>query len=164
MLLKSRFIVLLVVAALALTLVGCAGVRSDNSVKPVDNQNFATELQFIDGIKVGPKYNASVSLPQDWVGKFKARSEGNKLYFDYITPSGSSAPIFYIEALSKSQYWQQNGAHPGSYTNIINRGDTFFIYYLPIDAYYSGLSKQEFSTLAEAVPGIISSFTAVTAN
>ncbi len=161
MLNKSRVIILLVVAALAaLALTGCAGVGSTNSVTPVDNQNFATQLQFIDGIKVGPKYNAAVSLPQDWVGKFKVRSEGNKLYFDYITASGSSAPIFFIEALSKSQYWQQNGAHPGSYTNIINRGDTYFIYHLPIDSYYSGLPKQEFGALAEAVPGIISSFTA----
>lgn len=161
MLNKSRFIILLVVAALALALTGCAGI-SGTSVTPVDSPDLATQLHFIDGIKVGPVYNASVSLPQDWVGKFNVRSEGNKLYFDY-TASGSSAPIFFIEALSKSQYWQQNGAHPGGYTNIINRGDTYFIYHLPIDAYYSGLPKQEFSALAEAVPGIISSFTAESA-
>lgn len=159
----SRFTVCLIIAALAFTLAGCAGTNV-NAVAPVDNQTFATQLQFIDGIKVGPLYNTTVNVPQEWVGRFRVRSLGNKLYFDYITESGSSAPIFFIEALSKSQFWQQNGAHPDSYVNIINRGDTFFIYYLPIDVYYSGLPKQEFTALAEAVPGVISSFTAEAAD
>lgn len=157
MLVKSRFIILLVVAALALTLSGCAGTNV-NSVVPVDNQTVAIPLQFIDGIEVGPVYNMTVNVPQEWVGQFKSRSVGNKVYFDYITPAGASAPIFFIEALSPSQYWDQNGAHPTSYINIINRGDTFFVYYLPIDAYYSGLPKQEFDAFAAAVPGVISSF------
>ena len=86
------------------------------------------------------------------------------MYFDYITDSGETAEIFYVEALSTSQYWQQNGAHPGSYTNIVNRGNTYFIYYLPIDVYYSGLSATEFATFAEAVPGIVASFSASVVN
>lgn len=163
MLVKSRFIILLVVVALAITLTGCAGVNV-NTVATVDNQTVVAPLQFVDGIKVGPLYNLSVNVPQEWVGQFKLRSDGTKLYFDYVTAKGGSAPIFFIEALSQSQYWEQNGSHPGSYANIINLGDTYFIYYLPIDAYYSGLPKSEFNTLAEAVPGIISSFSVEAAN
>lgn len=163
MLVKSRFIILLVVAALALILSGCAGINV-NTVAPVDNETVVIPVQFIDGIEVGPLYNMSVNVPQDWVGKFQSRNVGNKVYFDYITPSGNTAPIFFIEALSPSQYWDQNGAHPTSYINLINRGDTFFVYYLPIDAYYSGLPKQEFEAFAAAVPGIVSSFAAEAAN
>ncbi len=163
MLVKSRFIILLVVAALALILSGCAGTNV-NTVTPVDNEMVVLPVQFIDGIEVGPVYNMSVNVPQDWVGKFQSRSVGNKVYFDYITASGTTAPIFFIEALSPSQYWDQNGAHPTSYINLINRGDTFFVYYLPIDAYYSGLPKQEFDSFAAVVPGVVSSFTAEAAN
>lgn len=160
---QPRFILGLIIAALALTLSGCAGTNV-NTVAPVNNETVVIPVQFIDGIEVGPLYNMSVNVPQDWVGKFQSRSVGNKVYFDYLTGSGAAAPIFFIEALSPSQYWDQNGAHPTSYINLINRGDTFFVYYLPIDAYYSGLPKQEFDTFAAAVPGIVSSFAAEAAN
>ncbi|HMQ54395.1 MAG TPA: hypothetical protein PKE64_12810 [Anaerolineae bacterium] len=164
MFVKSRFIAVLVIAAIFITLTGCAGVAVSNPVSTVDSQTVAAQLQFVDGVKVGPLYNMSVTVPDTWVNQFKVRNVGNSLYFDYVTPAGTSAPIFFIEALSSSQFWEQNGSLPGSYRSIVNRGDTYFIYHLPLDAYYSGLSKEEYTALAETVPSVISTFTAQTAN
>lgn len=161
----SRFTLIFVIAALFTALTtGCAGINVANPVASVDAQTVTAQMQYVDGSEVGPLYNMSVTVPAEWVGTFETRSEGNTLYFDFVTESGTPAQIFFIEALSPSQYWNQAGAHPGSYVNIVNRGDTFFIYYLPIDSYYSGLSKEQFTPFAEAVPGIIASFDASATN
>lgn len=162
MLVKSRFIIFLVVIILLLT--GCAGMTVSEPIAAVDSETVTKQLQYVDGIKIGPLYNTSVTVPAEWIDNFETRSEGNTLYFDYITESGTPAQIFFIEALSPLQYWKQAGAHPGSYINLVNRGDTFFIYYLPIDNYYSGLSSEEFMPFAEAVPEIVASFTAEKVN
>lgn len=161
---KSRVFLLVVVALAVLTLTSCAGSFVNNETMPVSSETISTEMQFVDGAEVGRLYNVAVDVPADWVGKFETRNLGNKLYFDYISDSGETAEIFFIEALSSLQYWNQNGPHPGSYTNIVNRGDTYFIYYLPIDTYYSGLSEAEFASFAEAVPGIVASFSSSVAN
>lgn len=164
MFVKSRFIAVLVIAAIFIVLTGCAGVSVSNPEASVDSPTVAAQLQYVDGVKVGPLYNMSVTVPDTWVNQFKVRSVGNSLYFDYITPSGAAAPVFFIEALSSSQFWEQNGSLPGSYRSIVNQGETYFIYHLPRDSYYSGLSTEEFTALAETVPGIISTFTVQAAN
>jgi hypothetical protein len=96
-------------------------------------------------------------VPADWVGQFETVNEGNTLVFNYITENDRRAPIFFIEALSRPQYWEQIGSYPGQYTNLVNTFDTYIIYHLPIDAYYSGLPRVEFEALAEDVPDIVAS-------
>ncbi len=164
MFVKSWFITFLTIGTALIILTGCGGVAVDEPIQPVDSATVAAQLQYVDGPKIGPIYDTSVTVPSDWVGQFVTRSEGNTLHFDYVTSSGTQAPIFFIEALSPIQYWKQSGAHPGSYVNIVNQGDTFFIYYLPIDSFHSGLSDEEFMALSEAVPDIVSSFTAEAVN
>lgn len=161
---KSRVFLLAVLALVMLALTGCGGSFLKNETTAVSTETVSAQLQFVDGSEVGPLYNMTVDVPADWVGQFETRNVGNKIYFEFVTDSGNSAQIFFIEALSTSQYWQQSGNHPSSYVNIVNRGDTYFIYYLPIDAYHSGLPDEQFLSLAEAVPQIVASFNARVAN
>ena len=161
---KKRFILLAVMAVAVFMLTSCGGTFVKNETTAVSAESVAVQLQYVDGAEVGPLYDVEVAVPAAWVGKFETRNLGNKLYFDYITDSGETAEIFFIEALSTSQYWDQNGAHPSSYLNIVNRGNTYFTYYLPIDTYYSGLSDEEFATFAEVVPSIVASFSAGVVN
>lgn len=161
---KKRFILVAVTAVVVFLLTSCGGTYINNEVTAVSAETVAVQLQYVDGAEVGPLYDVQVAVPADWVGNFEVRNVGNKVYFDYVTDSGASAEIFFIEALSTSQFWAQNGSHPGSYTNIVNRGNTHFIYHLPIDAYYSGLSDEEFATFAQAVPSIVASFSARVVN
>lgn len=160
---KSRVFLLVLLVLMVIGLSGCGGSFLQNETAPINSETVTAQLQYADGAEVGPLYNVEVVVPSAWVGQFETRNIGNKLYFEYVSDAGV-AEIFFIEALSSSQYWDQNGPHPGSYTNIVNRGDTYFIYYLPIDAYYSGLSEEEFLSFSEAVPGIVESFTAQAAN
>lgn len=160
---KLRVFLLALLALAVVALAGCGGSFLMNETLSVDSDTVVVQLQYMDGAEVGPLYDVEVVVPSDWVGEFETRNVGNKLYFDYVTDFGG-AEVFYIEALSESQYWEQNGAHPGSFTNIVNRGDTYFIYHLPIDAYYSGLSEDDFLSFSEAVPGIVESFSARAAN
>ncbi|MBK7894507.1 MAG: hypothetical protein WAS33_08110 [Candidatus Promineifilaceae bacterium] len=160
---KSRVFLLALLGLLVFGLVGCGGSFLANETLPIASETVTAQLQFVDGAEVGPMYDVEVVVPADWVGQFETRNVGNKLYFEYATEAGG-AEVFFIEALSMSQYWAQNGSHPGSYTNIVNRGDTYFIYHLPIDAYYSGLSDEDFSIFSAAVPGIVDSFSAQVAN
>lgn len=164
MLAKSQVTIFLIMGALVITLTGCAGTAVSEPIKPVENQTVEVQMQYVDGSEVGSAYQISVTVPTEWVGQFETRSEGNTLYFDYVTETGTPAQIFFIEALSPAQYWKQSGAHPGSYVNIVNRGDTFFTYHLPIDSFYSGLPDEEFTALAEAVPEVVASFTAEAVN
>lgn len=160
---KLRFIIL-VTMVLLVALTGCAGTVVENPITPVDSETVTVKLHYIDGPEVGPPYDVSVTVPSDWVGQFNIRNVGNSIYFDYLRETGTDAEIFFIEALSEQQFWEQDGSFPGNYTNIVNRGDTYFIYHLPIDAYYSGLPDEEFMAFSEAVPGVIASFTAEEAN
>ncbi|MEZ4591147.1 MAG: hypothetical protein R3D55_08390 [Chloroflexota bacterium] len=160
---KSRIFLMALLALVVMGLAGCAGSFVSNETAPIDSETVSTQLQYVDGAEVGPLYNVEVAVPADWVGQFETRNVGNKLYFEYVTDAGG-AEIFFIEALSSSQYWEQAGSHPGSYVNIVNRGDTYFVYHLPIDAYYSGLPDEEFLTFSAAVPEIVASFSAQAAN
>lgn len=161
MLKKSQlFIVLLLTAVL----VGCIGGFERLSESEITDATFTTRMYFVQGNVAGPEYDVTVTVPDEWVGQFATRNVGNILYFDYTGEGTSTAQIFTIEALSADQYWKQSGSYPGSYVNIVNRGDTFFIYNLPIDSHFSGLSDEDFQVLAEAVPQIIASFEASATN
>lgn len=160
MFVKLRFSVVLVTAAMLMAVTGCAGIAVENPVVSVDSDTVVTQLNYVDGSEVGPAYDVSLTVPSDWVGQFEVRNVGNAIYFDYLPGSDVPAEIFFVEALSPLQFWEQNGNLPGSYTNVANLGDTYFVYHLPIDAYYSGLPEEQFAGLAEAVPGVIASFTA----
>ena len=154
---KSHSIPLIVALLLLLLITGCAGGFAKNQTTAVSSEIVSATMNYVEGSRLGPPYNVTVRVPSDWVGDFELRNIGNKLYFDYIGGDGTSQ-IFFIEALSADQYWRQIGGYPGSYANIVNKGNTYFVYYLPIDAYYSGLSEEDFVTFSEAVPQIVESF------
>ena len=150
---------LMVLVALALIFTGCTGSFGDypTTTEEVTEANLVRSLQFIDDDQLGPIYSFSLAIPDEWVGQLQTRNDGNTIYFDYMTEYGA-APIFFIEALSVSQFWEQVGGYPGIYEDIQWTRDTYFIYHLPRDAYYSGLSKDLYQVLAAQVPGVITSF------
>lgn len=161
--LKHRTLLFSVILVLAVFLSGCAGSVSGvaRSVVPVDDMLVESALQYRNGRDLGDVYTVSLTVPEDWVGVFELRNDGDTLYFDFIRENGVGAPIFFIEALSEQQYWQQIGSYPGDYTNLDNRNDTYFIYHLPKDPHYSGLPADDFADFAELVPDIVSTFDAV---
>lgn len=160
----SRFRYVLIAVALLL-LVGCRSQAFGNygvQTAPVDAAAVVQPLRFADQESVGSSYNVSVTVPESWVGQFEVRNTGNSLAFVYVGDSNRRAPIFYIEALSHDQYWEQIGSYPTLYTNIgILNNNTYFIYYVPPDAYYSGLPKEVFEAFAAEVPAVVASFSAV---
>lgn len=156
---KSRFVLFVVLVA-ALVLTGCAGGFGGNEVTAVTAASVSATLQYVDGGKQGPAYNMTVTVPDDWVGVFDVQNTGNTLMFHYTKDVAEPALVFSIEALSPTQYWKASGSYPASQTNIVNAGDTYFVYHLPIDTFYSGLSAEQLATLSAAVPGIVASFAA----
>lgn len=160
---KARFVfVTLIVVMLLLS--GCAGAfGSRPEVQPVNSQTVTATLQYLDKAQRGPRYNVSVAVPAEWVNEFETVNTGNVLQFRYTGESRKSGPLFYIEALSARQYWKASGSYPASQVNIVNRGDTYFVYHLPIDAFYSGLSPDALQVLSAAVPQVVASFTAESA-
>jgi hypothetical protein len=163
MFVRSRF-VLFIVLSLILVLTACAGPFGKSETLPVDAATFSATMQYVDIGEIGPAYNVTLTLPDEWVGKMEVRNIGNSLAFNRIVDSGLSKPLFYIEALSSEQYWQSSGSYPASNTNIINLGDTFFVYSLPIDEFHSGLSAEDLSIVAAQVPAVIASFNVEAAN
>lgn len=157
---RIRFVVL---AAALLLLAGCGQGYRGLDVEPVSGSTVTTTLAYLDGLDEGPAYTVTMNVPENWVGKFETQNLGNSVYFFY-TEESAPARVFAVEALSPKQYWASSGSYPNSHTNIVNRGDTYFVYYLPIDAYYSGLDDTLFMTLTAEVPAIIASFAAVAAN
>lgn len=158
---KSQLFVLSIVILL---LAACGQGPITYDVDSVESAEVMTTLQYVQGIEQGPAYNISLTVPDTWVGEVATRNEGNVLYFDYLGAGEETAPIFSIEALSPTQYWKQAGGYPGYYTNIVNQNDTYFVYHLPIDAYYSGLSAETFAALSQSVPEIVATFNAEMAN
>ncbi len=159
-------LVLLGIALIALTLVGCSSRAFGGfplDVQTVDTSDLVRTIQYLDDENIGPLYTLSLTVPEEWVGVFETTNVGNSIVFEYIIEPEEEdgfetrSPIFYIDALSNSQYWEQIGSYPGQYKNIINTGDTYMIYHLPIDAYYSGLTEEEFEAFAAIVPDIIAS-------
>ncbi|MCA9969857.1 MAG: hypothetical protein KC425_06560 [Anaerolineales bacterium] len=155
---KSR-LVLVFMLLLVLALSGCAGAFVKSEVQSIASQNFTATLGYVDGSETGPQYNISMAVPEDWVDELEVENLGNVLNFR--TPiGGDGAYVFSIEALSAEQYWQASGSFPASQVNIVNLGDTFFVYHLPVDTFYSGLENVQFEALATAVPQVIASFAA----
>lgn len=160
---QSRFIILMVLCTFVLlvsTACGGAFTNVDPVVSSVTEATVQHTIQYVDGFNEGPLYQFTLTLPEDWVGNIATRSEGNVVYFDAVESNGL---LFYIEALSEAQFWKQS-SYPGEYTNIATTPDnTFFIYHLPIDAYYSGLPVETFEALSADVPAVISTFTVAAA-
>ena len=150
---------LAVLITLILLLTGCSGAFGDypTTTEAVTDATVVRSLQFIDEGNLGPVYTFSIDIPDEWVGQVQTRNDGNSIYFDYVTENGA-APIFFIEALSVAQFWEQVGSYPGIYDDIQWTRDTYFIYHLPRDAYYSGLSKELYQALSAVVPQVITTF------
>lgn len=155
---KSRVVLFTVLVVVLVMVTGCAGAFLGLEVSEVDDTAVTIPMQYLQGPEEGPLYNVSLNVPSDWVGNFRVRSVGNVAYFEYTGASGEPAFIFSIDALSDEQYWKQSGSYPGSYQNIVNQGETYFIYHLPIDVYYSGLSETDFAAFTAEVPTVIESF------
>jgi hypothetical protein len=146
-----------------LALVGCRSRAFGNDglvIEPVTENEVVRSIRYFDEEDTGPEYTISVSLPDSWVGQVETRNEGNSIAFEYLTENRGRVPVFYIEALSNDQYWEQIGSYPGSYTNIGVTYDTYFITYSPSDSYFSGLSDEDFTALTDEVPLIIATFRA----
>lgn len=158
---KSRLIRLgLLTTVLLLLLTGCARSfdKPLSATTPVTEAVVSGTMQYLLRFEQGPLYNFTMTLPDEWVGQLATRNNGNVLYFDYIGENGQPAPFFSIEALSEEQLWKQEGGYPAYRSSILNTAETYFVYHLPVDAYYSGLPEENFATLAEAVPGLMASF------
>lgn len=155
---KLRMLLLTVLLAVWVMVTGCAGGFLGLNVAEIQNTAVVIPMQYLQGPEQGPLYNVTVNVPEEWVGQFQTRNVGNVVYFEYVGQNSEPALIFTIDALSDEQYWKQSGSYPGSYQNIINQGDTYFIYHLPIDTYYSGLSETELTALTAVVPDVIASF------
>lgn len=143
-----------------LALVGC-GSRSFGNLsvqtEPVETTTITRTVQFVESGWLGPQYRITLTVPTEWVGRFQTRNRGNSVVFEFVNERGRASPIFSLDALSVSQYWEQVGNLPGDYNSIINTADTYIVYHLPITAFYSGLPPAQFQSLADAVPGIIQS-------
>lgn len=155
---KLRVVLVTVSLVMLLLVTGCAGGFLGLDVAEVDDTAVTVPMQYLQGPEEGPMYNVSLNVPSDWVGSFRIRNVGNVAYFEYTGDTAQPALVFTIDALSNEQYWAQSGSYPGSYQNIINQDDTYFIYHLPIDTYYSGLSESQLATLSAEVPAVIESF------
>lgn len=157
MFIKYRYNLIAVLLTTALLFTGCAGAFSSSELQTVTGSELTVQLQYLDRSEKGPVYNVSVQLPDAWAGKVVVQNLGNVLNFRAADTNGL---LFSIEALSSRQYWKASGSYPASQVNIINRGNTYFAYHLPIDSYYSGLAPDDFAVYAAAVPDVIASFNA----
>jgi hypothetical protein len=161
---KRFFLLFLSLAALALA--GCGSRSFGNlslNIESIDETTVSRTIQFAESNRLGPQYDLSLTVPEAWVGSFQTRSRGNSIVFEFVNERGRSSPIFSIDALSLAQYWEQVGNLPGDYNSILNTADTYIVYHLPIDAFYSGLPAQQYQAFADAVPGVIASLVAVRA-
>lgn len=150
----------LLVAVVALLLIGCSATLSKNESSTIDSSDFSTTLQFFDRFENGPVYDVSMTLPEEWVGEYLLRNQGNAIFFDRIDQFNQQTQILSIEALSPGQYWEMSGSYPNSHTNIVNKGDTYFVYTMPIDSYYTGMSEEEMAEFAARLPTLLESFSA----
>lgn len=163
---KSRLIRLgLLATVLLLLLAGCG--RSFSSLEPVSapvtDTVVAGTMQYLVRLDEGPLYNFTLNVPAEWVGKVNTRNSGNVVYFEYLNEGSSAIPLFSIEALSEEQLWKQEGGYPAYRSSILNTVDTYFVYHLPIDAYYSGVTEERYAELVAGVPELMPSFTATLA-
>jgi hypothetical protein len=146
-----------------LLLSGCGGaafagfaIQTTDVTEPTVQQ----EVRAFEQGMVGPQYVFAVEVPEAWVDNFRLTNNGSTVTFNFVTDRGRTAPIFRIEALTRGQYWEQQGSYPSAFNNIVSQDDTYFIYYAPLDEYYSGLPEAEFLALRDEIPGIIATFRA----
>lgn len=132
----------------------------DIQAEPVLSEVVTRPIQYYDEGELGPLHAFSVLVPEEWVGEFDTTFDRNQVTFNFLRPNGIRAPIFSIQALSYAQFWEQNGSYPSQFENLGVSGNTYFIYNLPIDAYYSGLPDEEFDLLSAVVPEVLVSFQA----
>lgn len=154
----------LILASLLLTaLVGCSGSNFNSfglEVEPIEDTTVVRTARYQQMGNLGPTYQVSLEVPEAWVGTVATRSNGSTIIFEEINPDNParSTPLFYVEALSEPQYWEQVGSYPGQFTNLGNTWDTYFVWYLPNDMLYLQLTEDEKDERAALVRGIVPSF------
>lgn len=161
---RTIFLSLMVLIALA----GCGsriGGSFELAVETIDEGEAVRMLQYRDGKAEGPMYELTFAVPDDLVGQLETRIEGNIIDFDVILDIEDTrvedgfrrAPLFTVFALSNQQYWQQIGSYPGTYINIKNVGDTYFVYSVPPFEFYSGLSEEDYDAFSDDILAIVQS-------
>lgn len=164
---KTHIRPILLGLALTLLLASCRGGAFGGFTKqtePITQATISRTVRYYDQGQAGPSYTITVTVPEAWVNRSSTTSDGSLITFNFITPNGRAAPIFTLHTLSLGQFWEQNGSEPTRYQNIAATGETYFVYNVPVDAFYSGLSDADYDALADAVPGIIASFSATPQN
>lgn len=159
---------LILLSMLVLTLAACGGGAFRTSeTQAIDSQTVTTSMYYIDEQEEGPTYQVTFNVPEDWVGEFEFRNNGNTVVLSRIVKSDNEnvadkrADIFTIFALSDTQYWQQIGSYPGGFPNIKYTQDTYFAYRTPIDPHYAGLPDETYEAFASQVPDIMDTFEVV---
>ncbi len=152
---------LLLAALLMLFSAGCAASYIQETL-PIDDTTITRSLQYFQngGTDEGPLYDLTLNVPADWIGNFETKTNANRITFEYVASENNRIPVFYIDALSDVQYWEQIGSYPGVYVNLTNKLDTYFVYSYPLDKSISGLTEEEFAALVEQVPDVVSTFSA----
>ena len=167
---------IILLGSMLMVLVGCSSRAFGGELEEVEaisDTALVRTMQYLEADSEGPVYDVSMTVPENWVGNFETRVNGNRITFEYLIvdeeavaeaeaneeepPDPRRAAIFYIEALSREQYWEQVGSYPGDYPNIQFTADTFFIYHVPQFAFYSGLSDEDYEAWTADVPDIITS-------
>jgi len=159
----TRKHIILLSFVLVFVLVGCAGGSFSylaGEALPVDDALVVRQLRYSDEGNLGPEYQVSITVPDEWIGAFETTNIDNRLVFHYITESGRKAPIFTIEALSIQQFWEQNGSYPSDFLNLALNSDTAFVYNVQEEFTYSGLPSEQYYAFAEMVPDVLTSFEA----
>lgn len=159
----NQFRIIVMAVVLAMSLASCAGGAFGGfpqSPMDITETNVVRTIRYFDEGTLGPQYEVSFTVPESWVGSFETSQSGSVMAFDLIAENGRRSRIFQIDALSRQQFWEQNGSYPTQYSNILNTWDTYFIYYVPIEAFYSGLSQAEYDAITAEIPNIIDSFIA----
>jgi hypothetical protein len=144
------------IALLTVVLAGCGTFTAVSEI--IEDEVVTRSLQYFSEGEMGPVYDVSVTVPSNWVGRFQTDTTPNKITFLHVSENGAETPVFYIEALSQMQYWEQNGSYPGVFYNIGNRIDTYFIYYMSINSNASGLTTEQYEAFAAEVSAIAATF------
>ncbi len=159
---KSAFMILILIALFALA--GCSEYTfggPGSEVELIENERVEFELRYLDNNDEGPRYDVALTLPDEWVGSMETLNRGNSVTFRYLDDDQEDdeegEPLFYIEALSNAQYWEQIGSYPGQFYSFKNTSDTYFIYHFPIDPYYSGLEEAQFDAFVDMLPDVFAS-------
>lgn len=155
---KTRLTIFVLALAMVF-LTGCA-VSSSNNMREELSTDYSTTLRYADQAERGPTYDVSLTLPSEWVDRFTVRNRGNAIVFDPVDQFNNQSQVLTIEALSMDQYWKMSGSYPNSHTNLINKGDTYFVYYVPIDPFYTGVSEEEMAEFMADIPAILETFEA----